>query len=151
MGNMSVCTAFSKLPVSQLVFNGAVRDGMRTWVQAWGPLPDEVSSNVARFHQQGLVKACLQSIRPREAKDHLQMQERETCHWSFQLSRQMALIFTVNAFWDLCDGPLGWTSCMSSQLHTLSADWVAYSVGWCKSSFPIKMISSALWLRRCFE
>lgn len=75
MGNMPVCTAFSKLPVNELVFNGTVRGGTRTRVQAGGPLPDEVSSSVARFHQQGLVKARVQRVRPKEAKDHLQTQE----------------------------------------------------------------------------
>lgn len=54
------CVQYSiKLPVNELVFNGAVRDGARSWVQASGPLLDQISSLVARFHEQGLVKTCV--------------------------------------------------------------------------------------------
>lgn len=63
------------LPVNELVFNGAVRDGARTWAHTCGPLPDEVSSGVARCHQQDPVKAHVQSVRAGEAKAHLQRQE----------------------------------------------------------------------------
>lgn len=65
-----------KLPVNELIFNGAVRDGTRSWVQASGPLLDYISSLVARVPEQGLVKACVQSVMPRETKIHLQTQER---------------------------------------------------------------------------
>lgn len=86
-----------KLPVNELVFNGAVRGGTRTWVQAWGPLPDDVSSSVARFRQQGFVKAHVQTLGNQGSCANT---GRETCHWRSQLSRQMVLTFTVNVFWD---------------------------------------------------
>lgn len=71
------CVHFSiKLPVNELVFNGAVRDGTRSWVQASGRLPDHISSVVARFQKQGLVKACVQSGMPGETKTRLQTPER---------------------------------------------------------------------------
>ena len=65
-----------KLPVNELVFNRTVRDGPRSWVQASGPLPDQISSIAAKFYQQGLVKTCVQSVMPGETKARLQTQER---------------------------------------------------------------------------
>lgn len=51
------------------------------------------------FHQQGLVKAHGQNVRPGGAKEHLQGQDGACC-WSSQLSIQITLTLPVNVSWD---------------------------------------------------
>lgn len=49
--------------------------GLEPGSQALEPLPGEVSTGMARFCQQRLVKAHVQNAGPREAKEHLQGQD----------------------------------------------------------------------------
>lgn len=72
-----------KVPVNELAFKGAVRDGTGTWVHTWGSLPVEVGSRVARCHQQGPVKTGEQSVRAQRSQGPFANAGRETCHWSF--------------------------------------------------------------------
>ena len=139
-----------KLPVNELVFKGAVRGGIRTWVQTEGPLPDEVSSSVARCPQQGPLKAHVQSVRPGKAKAHLQMQEGRPAPGGPTLKTDGSYFYSkcVPESWIWGVSLRTLTSCRSSQLRTLSADWAAYAVGWCDSWFPIKMIPAAFRLMR---
>lgn len=111
-----------KLPVNELVFKGAVRGGIRTWVRTEGPLPDEVSDSVARCPQQGPLKACVQSARPGKAKAHLQMQEGRPATGGPTLETDGSRLYSkcVPESWTWGPSPRTLTSCRSSQLCTLS-------------------------------